>query len=176
MRPMHGTDLKRLHREWRRRTDHRLALLLDGVQQPYNVGAIIRTAAAFGVEHLYLAGGVPSPRNAKVQKTALGTERLLGWSHHESGAEALAAVREDGFTLVGVELTSTASPLAELDLGDATCLAVGHEERGLSGPLLTACAALAYVPTPGKVGSLNVANATSIALYEARRQEWSAPG
>jgi len=172
---MQGTDLKRLHRDWRRRTDHRLALLLDGVQQPFNVGAIIRTAAAFGVEHLYLAGGVPSPRNAKVQKTALGTDRLLGWSHHDSAPDALAAVRDDGYTLVGLELTSTASPLAELAIGDATCVAVGHEDRGLTAAVLAGCAALAYVPTPGKVGSLNVATATSIALYEARRQEWAGP-
>jgi tRNA (guanosine-2'-O-)-methyltransferase len=60
----------------------------------------------------------------------------------------------------------------ELALPAAVCLVVGNEDHGISAGALRACDALAYLPQLGKVGSLNVATAASIALYEARRQEW----
>ena len=58
-RQLRSTDVTRLNREWRRRTEGRLALLLDSVGQPFNVGSIIRTAAAFGVESVWLCGNTP---------------------------------------------------------------------------------------------------------------------
>ncbi|MFW2382835.1 MAG: TrmH family RNA methyltransferase, partial [Acidimicrobiales bacterium] len=54
MKPLSPTDLKRLHRSWRKRTDQRLAIILDGVQQPFNLGGILRSAAAYGVSDLWL--------------------------------------------------------------------------------------------------------------------------
>jgi tRNA (guanosine-2'-O-)-methyltransferase len=172
-KPLDGTGLKRLHREWRRRTEGRLALLLDSVQTPYNVGAIFRTAAAYRVEHVWLAGASESPTHAKTQKTALGADRYVPWSEVESAAVGAAEARAAGFRVVGIELTDDARPLHELDAGEAVCLAVGHEDRGLSAAALAACDALAYIPQVGKIGSLNVATAAAIAMYEIRRQEWT---
>ena len=71
--------------------------------------------------------------------------------------------------------TDGAVPLHELPLTDATCLVVGHEDRGLPRPTLDACDDVAFLPQLGKVGSLNVAVATAVALYELRRHEWSRP-
>ncbi len=109
MRKLGPTDLKRLHRDWARRATGRVALLLDGVTSPFNVGAIVRTSAAFKVEHLYLAGGATSPSSSKAGKTAMGTERYLSWSTFERGADAADAAREDGFAVVGLELASRSS-------------------------------------------------------------------
>jgi tRNA (guanosine-2'-O-)-methyltransferase len=173
-KPLDGTGQKRLHREWRRRTEGRLALLLDSVQTPFNVGAILRTAAAFRVEHLWLSGATESPAHPKTRKTALGTDRYLTWSEVESPAEAADEAREAGYTVVGIELATDARPLFEVDCTRPVCLALGHEERGLSAAALASCDAVAYIPMLGKVGSLNVAAAAAIACYEVRRQEWTA--
>ncbi len=173
MKQLRPTELKRLHREWNRRSSGRLSLLLDGVQSPFNVGSIVRTAAAYRVEQLYLAGPTASPASSKSAKVSLGTERYLSWTVFERGADAADAAREDGFTVVGLELADAAVPLHQMTAGPDVCLAVGNEDHGLSPATLAACDAVAFLPLMGRVGSLNVATATAIALYELRRRGWS---
>ena len=174
-RQLRPTDVKRLNRTWRRRTEARLGLLVESVTQPFNVGSIIRSAAVFGVEHLWLAGNATPPTHPNVAKTALGTDRLVPWSPPVPPAEAVKAAREAGFRIVAVELTSDAVPLHEAPLAGDVCLAVGGEDHGCSPALLELADAVTYIPQVGRVGSLNVAVATAIALAEARRREWFTP-
>lgn len=169
-----STDLKRLHREWRRRTGGRLAVALDGVQGPFNVGGIVRTAAAYRAETLWLTEGATGPDNPKVQKTALGTDRYLEVVRLDDATAIADAARAKGFRVIGVELATDARPVHEVDLTGDVCLMVGHEDRGLSRVGLAACDELAYLPQLGKVGSLNVATAASMAIWEWARQQWSA--
>jgi tRNA (guanosine-2'-O-)-methyltransferase len=172
-RPLGSTDLKRLHRGWHRRTEGRLAVLLDGVMTPYNVGSIVRLAAAYDVEQLLLAGATVSVTHPGARKTAMGTDRYLDVRTYPAAIDAIADLKADGFEVVGVELAQGAIPLFELSLPSSLCLVFGHEDHGLSKACLTACDRLAYLPLSGRVGSLNVATAAGIALYEARRQEWT---
>ncbi len=174
MKQLDGTGMKRLHREWRRRTDGRLGLVLDDVQGPFNVGAIIRTAAALRVDDVWLAGRTPEPDDTKVGKTALGTQRYLTFQRCDSPVDAVTAARAAGYRVVGLELADGARPLHELPVREATCIVVGHEDRGCSPTTLEACDDVAYLPLLGKVGSLNVATACALALYELRRQRWGA--
>lgn len=170
MKPLDPTGLKRLHREWRRQTERRLALVLDSVQSPFNVGSIIRTAAAYRVERIWLSGSTPLPSASNVRKTALGTDRFVTI---EQSDDALALARAAGFRIVAIELADDAVPMHSLPLSDATCLVFGNEDHGLRAATLQQCDDVAYLPQLGKVGSLNVAAAASIAIYEARRQEWN---
>ncbi|MDG2426831.1 MAG: TrmH family RNA methyltransferase [Acidimicrobiales bacterium] len=172
MKNLDNTGLKRLHREWRHRSEPDVALLLDSVQTPYNVGAILRTAAAYRVDHLWLAGATSPPTHAKVSKTALGTGRYLTWTICEQIDEALAAIKVSGYELVGIELADGAVPIHEATFPTRTCLALGHEDRGLSSAVLEACDHVAFIPQLGKVGSLNVGTAAGIALYELNRRLW----
>lgn len=173
-RNLTDTELKRLHRERRRATRGRVALVLEDVQNPFNVGAIVRTAAALGVADLWLVGSTPPLSHPKVQKTALGTQRYVTTTATDDVHDAFRAARDDGYEVVGVELAEGATPLPELaDVGDVA-LVLGHEDRGLSKAALAACDRLAYVPQVGKVASLNVATAASIAMYEIRRRHWDA--
>lgn len=174
MSQLRGTDLKRLHRSWKRTGPPELALVLESVASPWNVGALVRTAAALGVAHLYLAGDTASPRSPKTQKTALGTDRYLKWSMHDDGPAAVAAAQRDGYTVVALELADEAQPLHQLDLTGPVALLLGHEDRGVTPVALAAANAVGFLPQIGRVGSLNVATAASIAMYEARRQFWSA--
>jgi tRNA (guanosine-2'-O-)-methyltransferase len=169
-----GTGLKRLHRDWRRRTEGRVALLLDGVASTYNVGSILRTAAAERVEHLWFTASATGPKAPGVAKVALGTDRYLTWTEGGTGAECIAEIKAAGWRVVGVELTAEALPMHELALADGPiCLAVGHEDHGLAKATLEACDAVGYIPQVGRVGSLNVAVATAVAIYETRRQGWT---
>lgn len=175
-KPLDPTGLKRLHRTWRRQTDGRLALILDGVQNPFNLGTIARHAAAYRVERAWLVGSPDAFEHPRVRKTAMGTDRLVPWEIVSAPEEALRAARDAGFRPVGIELTPTAEPLFAVDLANDVALVVGHEERGLSRAMLAGCDRFAFAPQVGKVGSLNVAAAAAISLYEARRQEWTAAG
>jgi tRNA (guanosine-2'-O-)-methyltransferase len=172
MKSLGSTDLKRLHRDWRRRTDVRVALLLDSVQTPFNVGSILRTAAALRVEHVWICGATAAPTHDRTSKTSLGADRFLTFTTVESPADAAAEAKAEGYRVVGIELADEALPIHEADLGGDVCLAVGHEDRGLSAACLAACDQVAFIPQLGRIGSLNVATATSIALYEARRRGW----
>ena len=171
-RNLGSTDLKRLHREWRRKTDARVALLLDSVATPVNVGSILRTAAALRIEEIWVCGQTADPGLPAVGKTALGSERYLTFHRVDAPGDAVAAAKAAGYRVVGIELAEDARPLHEVAFGPAVCLALGHEDRGLTPPVLQGADELAFIPQLGKIGSLNVATAASIAMYEARRQTW----
>jgi tRNA (guanosine-2'-O-)-methyltransferase len=173
VKQLRPTDLKRLHRDWNRRSPGRLALLLEGVQSPFNVGSIVRTAAAYRVEHLYLCGQTASPGGARSAKVSMGTERYLSWSVFERAPDAADAAREDGYIVVGLELADEAIPLHQVAAGPDICVAIGNEDHGLSPAALSACDTVAFIPLTGRVGSLNVAVASAVALYELRRQGWT---
>jgi tRNA (guanosine-2'-O-)-methyltransferase len=172
-RQLRPTDIKRLNRQWRRDTSGRLALLLDSVTQPFNVGSIIRSAAAFGVERVWLTGNTAPPAHPSARKTSLGTERLVSFDEEPSPAAAAAAAGAAGFRVVAIELAEGATALHEAPLDGDVCLALGNEDHGCSAALLAAADAVAYIPQVGRVGSLNVAVAAAVALAEARRREWA---
>lgn len=170
MKQLSSTELKRLHRSWRKQEPPRLALMLEGLGGPFNLGAILRTAAAYRVEHLYLAAMQIDPTSTNVGKTALGADRYVPWTVHDTFAEAASQARTKGYGLVGLELADQATPMHETALTAPLCLVIGHEDRGLSKTALADCDSVVFLPQLGRIGSLNVATATSIAIYEARRQ------
>jgi tRNA (guanosine-2'-O-)-methyltransferase len=174
-RQLRPTEVKRLNREWRRDGGARLAVLLDSVGQPFNVGSIVRTAAALGAERLWLCGATAPLSHPGVAKTALGTQRLVPSVTEPSPVAAAKAAADMGLRVVAVELATGAVPLHEAPLDGDVCLAVGHEDHGCSQALLAVADAIAYIPQPGRVGSLNVAVAAAIAMAEARRRVWAAP-
>lgn len=176
MKSLGSTELKRLHRDWRRDTEGTMSLLLENIQGPFNVGAIIRTAAAYRVDHVWLVGTTPDLNGSKVAKTALGTDRYLTSTRAESADAAADAIAAAGLKLVGIELADEAVAAHQLEMGSKVCLALGNEDHGISPALLTRCDHVAFLPQLGKVGSLNVATAAALAMYEVRRQTWTEAG
>lgn len=170
MKQLSSTELKRLHRSWRKEEPPRLALMLEGLGGPFNLGSILRTAAAYRVEHLYLASMQIDPTSTNVGKTALGSDRFVPWTAHEDYESTATAARAKGYSLVGLELADNAKPMHDVDVSGPTCFVIGHEDRGLSKTALADCDEVVFLPQLGRIGSLNVATAASIAIYEARRQ------
>jgi tRNA (guanosine-2'-O-)-methyltransferase len=165
-RQLGPTDVKRLNRSWRRLTTARLSVLLESIGQPFNLGSIIRTAAAFGAAEVWLCGDCADPDHPSARKTALGTGRHLTFRRVRDVSEAATELRGRGSRLVAVELAAGAVPLHAADLAGDCCLAFGNEDRA-------AAAAVTYIPQAGRIGSLNVAAAVAVALAEARRREWA---
>ncbi len=174
-RQLGPTEVKRLNRSWRRTSGARICLLLESVGQPFNLGSILRTAAAFGVERVWLCGDCADPAHPSARKTALGAGRYLAIERVPDAGRAAAAARRDGLRLVAIELAEGAVPLHRAGVSGDVCLALGNEDRGCSPALLAAAEQAAYIPQVGRIGSLNVAAAAAIALAEARRREWD-PG
>ena len=172
-RQLRPTEVKRLNREWRRAGGTRLAVLPDSVAQPFNVGSIVRSAAAFGAERLWLCGSTAPLGHPGVAKTALGTQRLIEAVPEPSPVAAAKAAAASGLRVVAVELATGAIPLHEAPLDGDVCIAVGNEDHGCTAALLAVADAVTYIPQPGRVGSLNVAVAAAVAMAEARRRGWA---
>ena len=173
-RQLRPTEVKRLNREWRRASGSRLAVLLDSVSQPFNVGSIVRSAAAFGAEQLWLCGNTAPFGRPGVGKTALGTQRLVRATQEPDPVAAAKAAAALGLRVVAGELAAGAVPLHEAPLDGDVCLAVGNEDHGCTAALLAVADAVTYIPQPGRVGSLNVAVAAAVAMAEVRRRNWTA--
>jgi len=152
-----------------------LALILDRLQSPYNVGAIFRSAAGFRVDTLVLSGQTAPPRDPKVAKLAVGAERFVKWETVDRCLQAVERQRGAGFVVVGVELATDAQPVWEVDLRRDVCFVVGNEVHGINKEVLQTLDEVAFIPMFGRIGSLNVASATAIAMYEARRQHTALP-
>jgi len=142
------------------------AILLDGVQDPGNVGTLLRTAAAAGVAQAILGPGCASPWSPKVLRAGQGAHFAL--SVHEE--VDLAAFMADYQGTTAVTTLDRASSLYEANWSGPLAWVFGAEGQGVSPQLLAAAGLRIRIPMPGKVESLNVAAAAAVCLFEALRR------
>jgi tRNA (guanosine-2'-O-)-methyltransferase len=134
---------------------------------------VVRSAAAYRVDELWCCGSTPSMTASSTQKVAMGTDRYMTVHYCDTTMEALGAARAAGYRIVALELASESQPLHLRDANDDVAMVIGHEDHGVSKAVLAACDEAVFLPQLGKVGSLNVAVSTAIAIYELRRHEWT---
>ncbi len=149
---------------------HPFLLVCDGVTDPRNLGAMLRSADGAGVTGVVL----PRHRSARISptvtKTAAGAIEYLTFSDVGGVPTALDTMNKAGILTVGLAGEATAS-LYDLDLGSVpVALVVGSEERGLATLTRKRCGAVVSIPQLGKVSSLNAGVAVSIAAFEVARQ------
>jgi 23S rRNA (guanosine2251-2'-O)-methyltransferase len=145
-----------------------LVLVLDGVTDPRNLGAVLRTADGAG------AGGVVIPRDRAAGVTAAAVKASAGGSEHVRVARetnlkrAIEKMKEAGLWVYAAEAAGT--PYTQLDLAGPVGLVLGSEGRGVRRLVREACDGTVSIPMLGNVGSLNVSVAAAVLLYEVRRQ------
>ena len=143
-----------------------ILLVLDQVTDPHNVGAILRSAAAFGAVGIVTQDRHSPPESGVVAKAASGALERVPWARVVNLARALEEIAEAGFWRIG--LTGDADTELKDALGPArTALVLGAEGPGLRPNTREHCDALAKLPISDAVESLNVSNAAAVALYAA---------
>lgn len=145
-------------------------LVLDGVQDPHNLGACLRGAAAAGAHAVIAPADRAAGLNATVRKVACGAAEIVPFIAVTNLARTLRELRQQGLWIVGAAGEADAS-LYEVDFTLPTAIVLGAEEKGLRRLTREVCDRLARIPMAGNgVESLNVSVAAGIFLFEARRQ------
>jgi len=147
-----------------------VAVLLDNVRSLYNVGAFFRTADAVRAEAIILAGITPTPEDPRIAKTALGAERSVAWSKAADAAAAIDGLRARGHEIAAIETSLQAVDLFDWHPRFPACVVFGHEVEGIQPALLERCDVHVRIPTLGTKGSINVATAGGVVLYELLRK------
>lgn len=156
------------------------SLLLHNIRSTHNVGSLLRTADGFGVDEVIFSGYTPYPElvdddrlphiirrlSLAINKTALGAERQLALSRHESPNQALALARQRQQRIIGLEQADRSQPLAGYQAPDDWLLIVGEEVAGMDAALLADCDDILEIAMHGHKESFNVSIAGALALYE----------
>lgn len=161
-------DEQELERRWPDFTQP-LLLVLDGVLDPRNLGACLRSAEAAGVDAVLLPKRRSAPLSAVARKVASGAAEQLFIVEVSNLARRLQWLKKQGAWLVGA-MGDASVAYSSVDLRVPTVLLLGGEEQGLRKLTRQACDYLVSIPMRGKVSSLNVSVATGILLFEVLRQ------
>ena len=150
-----------------------LLLILDGVQDPHNLGACLRSADAAGVHGVIVPREHSAPLTAAARRAASGAAETVPIFEVVNLARTLRTVKDAGVWLIGAT-QDAADPIYTTDLRRPLGLVLGGEGKGLRRLTREHCDSLVRIPMAGQVASLNVSVATGICLYEAVRQRASA--
>ncbi|MDE6871936.1 MAG: RNA methyltransferase [Bacteroidales bacterium] len=156
--------------EYRKLPESGIVVVLDNIRSAHNVGSIFRSSDSFKVDKVYLCGICSVPPSAEIHKSALGAEDSVEWEHYDRTVDAVARLRDEGYSIVSVEQTVDSVPLDRLAVepGGRYALVFGNEVDGVSQEVVDASCFSVEIPQFGTKHSLNVSVSAGIVLWHFR--------
>ena len=147
-------------------------VICENFLSPENVGMTFRICDAMGVEHLYLGGSTPTLPNRKLVKAARAAHKKVPFTHKLDIASLLVQLKQEGYTLIGLEITNQSKDICTFDFASLGKIAfiAGAERYGISEATLNTLDTTVHIPMYGEGSSMNVVTALSIGLYEITKQ------
>lgn len=144
-----------------------LFLVLDNIRSRLNIGAIFRSADAFGVSKIFLCGISATPPHREIEKTALGATQSVAWSYYEHTEDAIHFLIQQNSLPIAIEQSKESIPLHtfSIDTHTSYALILGNELHGVQTSLLPLAHKILHIPQQGQKQSLNVAVCAGIALW-----------
>ena len=164
------TDFTELMEKWAASGDPAFFLLLDGITDPHNFGAILRSAEVAGCQAVIVAKDRSCPVSSVVEKSAAGALAHLALCQVTNLSRVIEELKSSQIWCYGLAGDDTASDLYATDLTGNVALIVGSEGKGLRPNVRNHCDGLLAIPMSGQVNSLNASVAAGIALFEVVRQ------
>lgn len=172
MRKLRITELNRLSpEEFKKSEKHAVIAVLDNVRSLHNVGSVFRTADAFSLRGVRLCGITATPPHNEIHKTALGAEESVDWQYFESTIDAVQKLKNQGYTIVGIEQVNKSIQLTDFTPLPDACYAFifGNEVKGVQQKVIDLCDFCIEIPQYGTKHSLNVSVSAGIVLWETIR-------
>jgi len=144
-----------------------VCIVLDNVRSMHNVGSVFRTADAFKIAQVHLAGITAQPPHREIEKTALGATSSVDWIYHERTADVISGLKAAGWKIVVVEQTSQSVPLQNVNVSpsEKICLVFGNEINGVSEDVLPMADIAIEIPQSGTKHSLNISVCVGIVVW-----------
>lgn len=141
-------------------------LLLESVRDPSNVGAVMRVAAAFGVDRVIMSRDCADVYNAKALRASMGTVFGIRIDRVADIPCAIKALREKGRRVFAAALDHDSEKLGEMEIKRGDCVIIGNEGHGLTGETIDSCNGTVFIPMADGVESLNAATAAAVLVWE----------
>lgn len=159
-------DLLAISRE---RNEPPLYCVLDGIEDPHNLGAIIRTAEATGVHGIVVRSKRAVGLTTAVARASAGATEYVSVARVVNISQTLEELKKHGVWVVGIDMDGQAH-YTEIDFKPPTAIVIGSEGKGLADLVKKRCDSLAFIPMKGNITSLNASVAAAVVMYEALRQ------
>lgn len=155
-----------------RRENSGAKIVLSCLQDPGNLGTVIRTASAFSFDEIIIDSGSVDIYNEKTVRASMGTVFSQKITRVENCSQAIEELQKSGYTVYGAALTENSVPLNKVECNKSTCFVIGNEGHGLDTSLLECCDGSVIIPMPGGAESLNASIAASLLMWECIKNDY----
>ena len=144
-----------------------IILICDGLKSPSNIGGVFRVCDALGIPEIIFCNSQINFNSPRLQKTARNTQHYVSYSENKNTLNAIINLKDNGFKIIALEITDSSESIENLSLFDnqKIALIIGSENEGVSDKVLTNSDLCVHISMYGRNSSMNVVQATSIALY-----------